>query len=185
MQRPLPEPVEPVLARSSERSAGRGLVYAGLIVLLAIGGWTRLAGGLPGGAPADQERRLVELKLVPLAQQDAQIQALRLPGSDAAALQQAVSRRRVRLVQMPVFEGDGGTGGLVEVTCGGLLRTVRLGAQPTVLTLPITGAGTVSLRALGQAPPGGLRLVAITLDGPVSLPPLPSGQTIELGVIAQ
>ncbi len=196
MPHPSPKLAEPVLPQSGESSALRASCYAGLIVLLALGGWMRfsdrIAAIVPGlaapgaaAASATPVRGLVELGLVPASQESAQIQAMQLPAGDAGALQQALNRRRVRLVQMPVFENDGGAGGLVQVSSGGMTRTVRLAATPTVLTLPINHVGTVSFRALGASPAGGVGIGAITLGGPIGLPTLAPGQVLELGVIAQ
>ena len=195
MQNPSPKLAEPVLPQSSEGSALRGVCYAGLIVLLAAGGWMRFSdriGGVfpplasPGAAaPADPIRGLIELGLVPAGHEQAQVQAMQLPAADAGALQQAVSRRRIRLVQMPIFENDGAAGGVVQVVSGGLSRTVALSATPTVLTLPITHAGTVSFRVLHAGSSGAVGIGAVTLDGAIALPPLPAGDVLELGVLAQ
>ena len=196
MQQPAPKLAEPTIPQSGEGSALRGFVYGGLIVLLAAGGWARFSDRIgtfiPGlaapetaKAPAGAIRGLIELNLIPASQEGAAIQAMRLPSADSVALQQAASRRRVRLVQMPIYENDGGAGGLVQVSSGGMTRMVRLSTTPTVVTLPITHAGTVSFRVIGGASPGGLGMGAITLGGPIGLPPLSLGQVLELGVIAQ
>ena len=198
MQRPLPTVAEPVLEQSAAPSALRGFCYVGLVLLLAAGGWIRFSDQImslvpgtntqaPGGAigaPAAL-RGLVELAMVPSGAESAAIQAMHLPAGDAAALQQAVSRREVRLVRMPVFENDGATGRLVQVSTAGFSRTVALSPTPTVLTLPIAHAGTVSFQALGTAPGFSVAIGALTLSGPVALPPLPMGQVLEVGVLAQ
>ncbi|WP_428392352.1 hypothetical protein [Lichenicoccus sp.] len=198
MQRPLPTVAEPVLEQSGTPSALRGFCYAGLVLLLAAGGWMRFsdgimslvpgtntqAAGLPIGAPTAL-RGLVELAMVPSGEASAAIQAMKLPAGDAAALQQAVSRREVRLVRMPIYENDGAAGRIVQVSTAGFSRTVALSPTPTVLTLPIAHAGTVSFRALGTAAEASVAIGALTLSGPVALPPLPIGQVLEVGVLAQ
>ncbi len=196
MQQPQPNPAEPVLPQSGERSLGRGLAYGGFIALLAVCGWMRFSNQIADfapnlaapNAPAAQTasiRGLLELKLMPLSQESVAIQAMALPSGDAAALSGAANRRRVRLVQMPVYENDGAIGSMVEVASGGFTRTVLLSSTPTVLTLPIDHMGVVSFRLLGPSPPGGLGIGAITLGGPIGLPPLANGQVLEVGVIAQ
>ncbi len=195
MDRSAPQPFEASLPQSSEGSGLRTFCYAMLALLVAAGAWVRfsdrIASVLPGlaapgtTAPPAGLRGLVELGLTPVAATDAAVQAMGLPAGDAAALRQAIDRRQMRLVQMPLFERDGGTGATVQVNANGLSRIVHLTAQPVVLTIPMAQVGSVSFRLLGGAPPGGVGVVAVTLVGPVMLPTLAAGDTLEVGIVAQ
>lgn len=194
--KPLPEPQLPA------SRAGRGtraVLYGAMALLLATGAWLRYAdrlGGLPGdllawaGGPAaspaaSRASALVELALVPQAGEAAAVDSLLLPPGEAQTLRQALARRRMRLVQLPLYQRDGGSGALVRVECGGFTRLVRLGPAPVALTLPIAQAGDVGLRLVGRAAAAPVALGALTAAGPVDLPSFGSGQTLEIGVIAQ
>ena len=196
MQRALPEPAEPILPQAGESSVTRRVGYTLLLLLVVTGGWVRfsdrIAGLLPGlAAPGQavakpgQVAALLELGLAPAASDAAAVQAMQLPAPDATALNQAISRRRVRLVQLPLFERDGATGAAVEVNANGLSRVIRLTAEPVVLTIPMEQVGSVTFRLLGGALPGGVGIGAITLTGPMALPTLAAGQLLQVGVVAQ
>ena len=196
MERSAPQPFEASLPQSSEGSGLRTFCYAVLALLVAAGAWVRfsdrIAGVVPGLAapgttatPPAGVRGLVELGLIPAAATDAAVQAMGLPAGDAAALQQAIDRRQMRLVRMPLFERDGGTGATVQVNANGLSRVVHLTAQPVVLTIPMAQVGSVSFRLLGGSPPGGVGIGTVTLVGPVMLPTLAAGDTLEVGIVAQ
>lgn len=173
----------------------RGFCYALLILLVAAGGWARFSDRIKGWVPALEApdatqagppvQGLLELGIAQPASGEAALEALRLPSDQAASLRQAVSRRRLRLVQLPLFERDGGAGGIVEVSAGGLTQQVRLSPRPIPVSLAIAAVGNVSLRVLGEPASGSVSMGAITLNGPVALPPLAGGHVLELGVVAQ
>lgn len=204
MQKPSPELVEASLPQSTEGGGLRRAGFLALLLVVAAGAWVRFSDRVTEWAPglaapvhaarsSDQVRGLLELGLVPAAASSAAIQAMQLPDQDAAALQQAVSRERLRLVRLPLFERDGGTGATVLVDANGLTRVVHLTARPVVLSIPVAQAGNVSFRLLDGSPPAGvgpraspgLGIGAITLNGPVALPALAAGQTLEVGIVAQ
>ena len=167
-----------------------------LMLVVLMGGWVRfsdqigqLAPGLAApvqtNASGTRVKALLELGLTPVAASAAATQAMNLPSSDTAALQLALDRRRLRLVQLPLFERDGGTGATVEVNANGLTRVISLGAEPVVLSIPIAQVGTVTFRLLGGSLPGGVGIGAVTLTGPMALPTLAAGQVLSIGVVAQ
>lgn len=200
MQKPSPEPVEASLPQSSEGGGLRRAGFLALLLVVAAGAWVRfsdriaewapgLAAPVHAAASSDQVSGLLELGLIPASASRAAIQAMQLPDQDAATLQQAVSRDRLRLVRLPLFERDGGTGATVLVDANGLTRVVHLTAQPVVLSIPMAQAGNLSFRLL-EGPPSagagpGVGIGAITLNGPVALPTLATGQILEVGIVAQ
>jgi hypothetical protein len=191
-----PDFVEQSLPQAAEASGWRTFYVVALTMLVAAGAWVRfsdsIAGLVPGlaapgqaAAPSDHRvQGLLELGLIPAAASNEAVLAMMLPAGDEAALRQAVGRRRARLVRMPLFESDGGSGAMVQVEADGLTRLVQLTAQPVVLTIPMAQVGTVRFRPL-DARPGGVGIGAITLTGPVTLPTLAAGQLLEVGVVAQ
>ncbi len=194
MQRASPELVEPSLPQSSEASGSRKLGLGVLVLLVAMGAWVRFSDQIAGWVPAlaapvqdvsksDAVAGLLELGLTPVASSMAAVQTMGLPAPDQMALVQAVQRRRVRLVQLPLFERDGGAGAAVQVNANGLTRIVHLTPEPTVLTIPMAEVGTVTFRLVGSASPVGIG--AITLTGPMVLPTLAPGQLLQVGVVAQ
>ncbi len=193
---------EPVPAPSGSGTAGLRALAVTLAALLAVGGWVRfsdrIAGWVPalaplaasgGAAAADgQVGALLELGLLPASAGVPAVQAMNLPATDASALAQAVERRRLRLVRVPLFERDGGTGAVVQVDANGLTQVVHLATQPIVLTVPMAQVGSLRFRLLGAAPGGalpGVGIGAITLTGPLALPTLQAGQELDVGVVAQ
>ena len=192
---------EPVPAPSGGGAAGlRGLAVM-LAVLVAVGGWVRfsdrIAGWIPslaplaasgGGAADGRVGALLELGLIPASAGVPAVRAMNLPAQDESALAQAVERRRLRLVRVPLFERDGGAGAVVQVDANGLTQVVRLATQPIVLTVPMAQVGSLRFRLLGNPPggaPPGVGIGAITLTGPLALPTLRAGQELDVGVVAQ
>ncbi len=199
-----PSPLaEPVPAASGSGTAGLRVLAVTLAALVAVGGWVRfsdrIAGWIPslaplaasgGGAAADgQVSALLELGLIPAGAALPAVRAMNLPSKDESALAQLVERRRLRLVRVPLFERDGGTGAVVQVDANGLTQVVHLATQPIVLTVPMAQVGSLRFRLLGTsgggARPGGVGIGAITRTGPLALPTLQAGQELDVGVVAQ
>lgn len=193
---PAPQAAEPVLPASAGSAALRTTVSALLVAMLVAGAWVRFNGRIAAIAPglagpaaqvADElgasgrVRGLLELGLLPMPAGPDAVAAMGLPAGEAAALAQAVQRGRLRLVQLPLFDASG-AGRSVQVSSAGYTRLVPLARQPVVVTLPIGRVGTVSFRNAG---PAGLGVGALTLTGPVQLPTLAAGQTLDVGVVAQ
>ena len=196
---PAPQAAEPELTASAGSAALRVTVSTLLAVLLVAGVWVRFNGRIAAIAPglagpaalvADElgesgrVRGLLELGLLPAPAGPDAVAAMGLPTAEAAALAQAVQRGRLRLVRLPLFDAAAGpeAGRIVQVSSAGYTRLVPLTRQPVVVTLPIGRVGTVSFRDAG---PGGIGVGALTLTGPVQLPQLAPGQTLDVGVVAQ
>lgn len=197
MQRALPDLVEPGLPQPGEASGPRRLGIAMLVLLVALGAWIRLSDRIAHWAPGlaapvglssasrDGIDALIELGLTPRASTEAAVQAMRLPAPDEAALTRALGERRVRLVQLPLFERDGGSGAVVQVDADGLERIIHLTPEPTVLSIPMARVGNLTFRLIGGAPPAGVGIGAITLTGPQALPTLADGKLLQVGIVAQ
>jgi len=205
MDRASSTPAESSLPQAGQTSGLRKFSYAVLVVLVATGAWVRFSDNIARWAPgltppghvatqSDRVRALLELRLVPAAATAEAVQAMNLPAGDQSALQAEIARKRVRLVQLPVFEGDGGTGAALQVNANGLMQVVHLAAKPVVLTIPMAQTGNVSFRLISTpgtdvtatgVPPGSVGIGAITLTGPLALPVLAPGQVLEVGVVAQ
>ena len=188
--------------------AGAWVRFNGQIAAIAPG----LAG--PAAQVADELGEsgrvtgLLELGLLPGPAGPEAVAAMGLPAAEAASLAQAVQRGRLRLVRLPLFDAGAagpGAGRSVQVSSGGYTRLVPLTRQPMVVTLPIARVATVSFRdagpggtgpggmssagmggtGMGSAGMGGASIGALTLSGPVQLPTLAAGQTLDVGVVAQ
>jgi hypothetical protein len=183
-------------------SAGTGglqvTFYALLAVALAAGAWVRFNDQIAAIAPAlaapaasvaaqtsgaGQMKALVELGLLPNTAAQEAVAAMGLPTGDAALLTEALARRRVRLMHVPIVDASDSTADrVIEVSSAGYTTLVHVTRQPVTVTLPVGPVGTISFRT---ASPDGVGIGLLTLAGPVRLPDLPAGQRMEVGVIAQ
>ena len=193
---------EEAIPSGNGHGAFRGTLYIVLLTMLVASAWIRfndqisaLIPGLAGPAAqvADQlgltahARGLAELGLVSQHSNAEAVAAMGLGAGDAALLSDALQKRRLRLVQMPVFDfsptvAADGAGHEVQVSSGGYTRLIRLTRAPVTLTLPIAVAGTVTFRAADGDP---VNIGALTLSGPIRLPELAIGQTMSVGVLAE
>ncbi len=193
---------EDSLVPDAGHSIFRTTLYTVLVLTLAAGAWVRfndqISSIMPALAgPAEQvadlaglsgrPRGLLELGLLPENAPKEDIAAMGLGAADTAMLSDALMRRRLRLVHLPLLDvspvlAAGDAGHSIEVSTGGYTRLVRLTREPLTLTLPIAAAGTVTFRSAdGDA----VSIGALTLSGPVRLPDLQSGQSLSVGVLAQ
>jgi hypothetical protein len=203
MERLLPtEAAEPAVPDAAGAKAVRVGAYLVLAVLLAGGAWVRFNREIASVAPtlaapaasaaedwaqAGREQGLVEVGLVPVSATAEAVAAMGLPAADAAALTEAVQRRRLRLVRLPLFDttptlpGEG-NGRDITVTAAGYSRLLHLTRLPVTVTLPIGPVGAVAFSNAGGDAVG---IGAITLSGPVRLPDLPAGAVMRVGVVSQ
>lgn len=198
------EAAEPELPASAGSAGLRAALSVLLAAMLVAGAWVRFNGSIasvapwlagPAAAVADEMAQpgrvkgLVELGMLPTAAGPEAVATMGLPVGEAATLAQAVQRGRLRLVRLPLFDADATEGAAgtvesarsVEVSSGGYTRLVALTRRPAVVLLPIGRVGTVSFHAVGA----GADVGALTLTGPVQLPTLAAGQSLEVGVVAQ
>ncbi len=179
-------------------AALRGLTYALLACAILGGAWVRfgadIAAVLPGlappGAPGSEAAGpatagLVELALVPAAQNEAAVAEMGLPAADAGLLNAALRRGDLRLVRMPLMDAGlstGDAGHTVQLSAGGYTTFVHLGRAPVAVPLPIGPVGEVAFKTWNT---DGVRIGTIGLTGPVRLPALAPGQELDVGVIAE
>jgi hypothetical protein len=187
MPRPLPLATEPPLAAQSPL---RATLTALLALLLAAGIWVRFGAQITAlvatlsPAPPPTPLALVELPLIPASQTQAAIASMGLNPTDAAALQDAIKRGRLRLAHLPLLDDTPTLAGghAVTVSAGGYTRQLLITRQPTTVTIPIGPVGEI---AFTTPEADNIGIVGLTLSGPVRLPDLHAGQAIAVGVIAQ
>jgi hypothetical protein len=187
MPRPLPLATEPPIASQGPL---RSTLTALLALLLAAGIWVRFGAQIsalvaslqPAAPPAPLA--LVELGLVPASQTQAAIASMGLNAGDAAALQEAVRRGRLRLAHLPLLDDSPSLQGghAIEVSGGGYTRNLLITREPTTVTIPVGPVGEIAFRTPEADNVG---IVGLTLSGPVRLPDLDAGQALAVGVIAQ
>lgn len=204
MDRLSPTPAtEPPLPESAGGSSLRTTAYAVLALLLAGGAWIRFndqvatmapalaapAAGLMAATPsAARISSLLELSMVAPAAGEEATAELGLPASDSPAMAAALQRKRLRLVQLPLFDAgpaDGVGTRTIQISTAGYTRVLSLSRTPQVVTLPIDRAGTIAFRVAGHATAGAVGIGALTATGPKQLPDLAPGQELDVGVIAQ
>jgi hypothetical protein len=193
---------EEALPHQGGHSTIRSTLYMLLALMLVAGAWVRFNGQIASVMPAlagpaeqiadqmgfsNRPRALLELDMLPQPAPKEEVAALGLGASETALLSEALLRRRLRLIHLPLVDVGplpvaDGAGHSVEVSAGGYTRLVHLTRQPITLTLPIAAASTVTFRATdGDA----VSIVALTLAGPIRLPDLPAGQSLSVGVVPQ
>jgi hypothetical protein len=201
MERLLPAPATepPILVR-----AGSGALHTAVYTLLALmvfgAAWVRFNDQIAETVPAlagpaedvadtlanaHRIKGLLEVPILPASATQEAVASMALPAADAHLLTEAVQRRRVVLIQMPLIDlGTAATdqGRMVRVSAAGYTRLVKLSRTPVTLTLPVGPVGTVSFQTSSA---DGVDIGTVTLAGPTRLPDLPAGDTLEVGVIAQ
>ena len=201
MERLVPPPaVEPYVPASAGSGALVTTAYTLLGLMLAGAAWVRFNDQIAGTVPAlagpaeavaDQLaaahriQGLIELPILPASATQEAVASMALPVAQAAQLTDALQRRRLRLIRMPLIDlsaAAADAGRTVQVSAGGYVRVVHLTRTPVTLTLPIGPVGTVLFQT---SSPDGVGIGAMTLAGLERLPALPSGATLEVGVIAQ
>ncbi|ACI51826.1 conserved hypothetical protein [Gluconacetobacter diazotrophicus PA1 5] len=95
-----------------------------------------------------------------------------------------IRKREYRLVRMPIYD-QGGTGGVVTLSSGGITQTVPLTAQPRTVLLPIRISGEVDIVPVSDPGVAGLAPGAITVLGPTPLPIIHRDEMLVLDVIVQ
>jgi hypothetical protein len=189
MPRPLPLATEPPLPTAAQGPL-RTTITALLALLLAAGIYIRFGAQITAllatlaPTPPPAPLALVELPLIPTSQTQAAIAEMGLDATDAAALQDALKRGRLRLAHIPLLDDTPTLAGshAVTISAGGYTRSLLLTRQPTVVTIPIGPVGEI---AFTTSEADNIGIVGLTLSGPVRLPDLHLGQTIAVGVIAQ
>jgi hypothetical protein len=201
MQRLVPvEAAEPIVPQSGGSSALRNTVYTLLALMLLAGLWVRFNAQIAAVAPAlagpaasvadnlaDSAHvgGLFQLGLLPASEAKAAVAEMGLPPGDAAALIDALQRKRLRLAHLPLIDDSlalSPGGHPVVVSSGGYTRQVMLTRTATMVTLPVGPVGVVSF---STPDPGKVGIVGLTLAGPVRLPDLQAGQVVSAGIIAQ
>lgn len=200
MERLLPSPAAEATPPPQAGSGLRTTAYLLVALMLAGAAWVRFNAQIVQVVPAlagpaadianrlaDESRikGLIELAMVPAATVAEALPAMALPPPQQRQLGEAIARRRLKLVRMPLVDLSAtaaDAGRAVRVSAGGYTRIVQLGRQPVVVTLPIGPAGSVSFETESA---DGVSIGAISLSGLIRLPDLAAGQGMDVGIIAQ
>ncbi len=200
MKRLLPPRAEPPIPLRVGSGGLHITAYTLLALMVAGAAWVRfnnqiaetvpvLAG--PAEAVADRIadasriKGLVELAILPPSATPEAVASMGLPAADARSLSGALSRRRLRLVHMPLVDlsaTQADQGRIVRVSTAGYTRVVQLSRTPVTLTLPVGPVGTVSFQTSSA---DGVGIGAVTMAGLARLPALPAGATLSVGIVAQ
>ena len=201
MERLVPAPAtEPFVPARAGMGALHTTAYTLLALMVTGAAWVRFNDQIAATVPAfagpaeavsdqladaSRIKGLVELAILPADAAAEAVASMALPVSDARQLTDALQRRRLRLIRIPLIDlsaAPSERGRAVQVSAGGYTRLIRLSRTPVTVTLPVGPVGTVSFQT---ASTDGVGIGAMTLTGLARLPALPAGATLEVGVIAQ
>lgn len=186
-------PPEPVLAGPQRLSAPIVAVAVVLAAALAAGlgaglwsgdGETAGDGGDAGrvfvmsnsevpGAVALVDEDLAALHLV---------ERMRMPLADKERLKEALSDKQVRLARLVVWDNVAVDGDAVTLSSTGFTQTIPITHERQTFYLPVVTGSSARITALRDGD-GGVTLGVKTMIGPVFLPRLAVGDTVEIPVL--
>lgn len=140
---------------------------------------------------AEQDARLADMQLPPAAQvslkqvlqssaQDSSAAVQASPGP-AAKSQPAPNPSAIRLVELVLWDSDAPDGDIVRVISGGYSRDVVLQKQPLLLAVPVQGSTPIQIVGVHDGG-GGITLGVKGSSQSVMAPVLSVGQTIALPI---
>jgi hypothetical protein len=110
------------------------------------------------------------------------IAQLNMPEPEKRRLAEKLADGSVRLAAVTLWDTVDEDGDAVEVAAAGFTQRLVIRHQPATFFLPVRMGGSVSIRAVRDGG-GGVTLGVATIVGPVPLPPLAVGQTVEVPVL--
>lgn len=202
--RHMPEPEPGAAADESGPARGRPLWYGLAAGVIVVAGFSaRMAhqqqqhpapapaissdGRTVGGAGLGSAHVLASTQQFAMISPDNAPRALQQSGltpDQQARILAGIRRREYRLVQMPLYD-EGGRGGVVTVTSGGITQTVPLTPRPRTVLLPIRISGQVDIAPVTDPGLAGVAPGAITVLGPTPLPVIHRDEMLVLDVIVQ
>jgi hypothetical protein len=114
---------------------------------------------------------------------DSVLAQLTMPEADKRRLAQELADGRVRLAAVTLWDTMDEDGDLVEVSAGGFSQNLVILHKPKTFFLPLQPGGSVSIKALRDGGGGGVTLGVSTVLGPLPLPPLAPGQSLEIAAL--
>lgn len=114
----------------------------------------------------------------------AAIQVLRLDAAEKAAVRDAVERGNLRLGLLMIWDYMDQDGDMVAVTAGGYVQHIVIGSQPSIIVIPYEDTPMMALTALqdGCSGCGGITVAAGTRARPMTIRPLPVGETVTVAL---
>lgn len=191
-----PAPQPRPLSKPSPRGGWGGLITALSLAAIMASGYFALPSFLPfhphdDVSESEAQRRTeafasmtpVLLPVVQPEERPAATAAMRLLPSAEASLQEDTQRARVKLVWITLFDANAEDGDAVRVETDGFRQDVVLRKSPVRIAIPVGPTGTVRLTGIIDGEGGGVTPGIVTPLGPVPLPVLSVGQSINVPVI--
>jgi hypothetical protein len=107
---------------------------------------------------------------------------LNMPEADKRRLAEKLADGKVRLAAVTLWDTVDEDGDAVDVSAAGFTQRLVIRHKPATFFLPVQLGGTVSITAVRDGG-GGVTLGVRTIAGPVPLPTLVVGQTVEIPVL--
>jgi hypothetical protein len=182
-------PPEPVLA-GPERLAMPVLAAVGVVLAAAIAG--TLALGTWSEEPARPESRVIVMDhsevpgAVALVDEDRAvarlIEKMQLSLADKQRLKEALADKEVRLARLVVWDNVAVDGDAIVLNATGFSQTLPISHEQQTFYLPVVPGNSARITALKDGG-GGVTLGVKTMIGPVFLPRLAIGDTVEIPVL--
>jgi hypothetical protein len=122
-------------------------------------------------------------KILPASFQDAPgsvLAQLGMPEAEKRRLAEKLADGTVRLAAVTLWDTMDEDGDTVEVSAGSFNQTLVIMHKPKLFFLPVLPGGAVVIKAVRDGGGGGVTLGVSTIIGPVPLPPLAVGQSVEI-----
>jgi hypothetical protein len=161
---------------------------AGAAFLWSAGGTSgALAPGNDGGArhtvlSVAADRTTGAFKILPSEFQNAPASVLAqldLPEADKARLKEKLADGSVRLAAVTLWDNHAEDGDVVDLAAAGFSQRLTILHKPKIFFLPLQPGGSVLITGVRDGG-GGITLGVSTILGPVPLPPLAVGQSVEI-----
>ena len=110
------------------------------------------------------------------------IEKMQLSLADKQRLKEALSDRQVRLGRLVVWDNVAVDGDAILLSSIGFSQTIPITHERQILYLPVVTGGSAQITALRDGE-GGVTLGVQTMIGPVFLPRLAVGDTVEIPVL--
>jgi hypothetical protein len=170
------------------------LLLAALVVAAAAFGLTQVVGSV-GGPPGDRvsasEIRILQegfakshggpvpIDLSQPEERQALVKHLVLPQPEAARVVALIDEGRLAVGWITVWDNFDEDGDAVAITAGGFTQTIPLSHQPTTVAVPYLPGQPITIEGVRDGG-GGITAAIGLASGPLPLPPLAVGQTVQV-----
>jgi len=184
-------PPQPLLASATPALAVVAIGAALVAGLVVFGGPSATTSTPPAAAGANKntiialatDRAPGAFKILPASFQDAPgsvLAQLSMPEAEKRRLAEKLADGTVRLAAVTLWDTMDEDGDTVEVSAGSFSQTLVIMHKPKLFFLPVLPGGAVVIKAVRDGGGGGVTLGVSTIIGPVPLPPLAVGQSVEI-----